>query len=92
MKQRKLFITGSTGVLGRDLVRQILADTEDEVVLLARSSHKHTAEERVHKLLDSKVKPEHLSRVRIVEGDVTLPNLGLSEPLIQSLTKEIDDF
>ncbi|HRK61763.1 MAG TPA: SDR family oxidoreductase [Candidatus Omnitrophota bacterium] len=92
MMKRKLFITGSTGVLGRDLVRQILADTDDEVVLLARSSHKHTAEERVHKLLDSKVKPEHLSRVRIVEGDVTLPNLGLSEPLIQSLTKEVDDF
>ncbi|HCM42899.1 MAG TPA: hypothetical protein DIS66_06290, partial [Candidatus Omnitrophica bacterium] len=90
--KRKLFITGSTGVLGRDLVRQILSDTEDEVILLARSSHKHTAEERVHKLLDGKIKPEHLSRIRIVEGDVTLPNLGLTDALIQSLTKEVDDF
>jgi len=89
---RKLFITGSTGVLGRDLVRQILSDTTDEVVLLARSSHKHTAEERVRKLLDGKIKPEHFKRIRIVEGDVTLPNLGLSEQLIQSLSLEVDDF
>lgn len=85
-------MTGATGVLGRDLVKQILDTTSDELIVLARSSHKHKAEERVKKLLAPKIKPEQFKRIRVLEGDVTIPNLGLSQELIERLGSEVDDF
>lgn len=74
------FLTGVTGTLGQELLRALLEnETTGPVYVLARSSRKLNARERVHKLLEvSALSGKPLERLRVLEGDVTQPGFGLS--------------
>lgn len=72
------FLTGATGLLGNYLLRDLL-QAERPVAVLVRSSRKLTARQRIENLLarwDAESK-KPLPRPVILEGDITLPDLGL---------------
>lgn len=88
------FITGSTGLLGVNIVRELLHTTSARIVLLVR---KATVEKRTglfRDLLafngDQTLDLFSFQRIEFVEGDVTLPKLGMDPAMWERLTGETD--
>jgi nucleoside-diphosphate-sugar epimerase len=72
-----IFMTGFPGFLGSALLPRIMARTGEEAVCLVQSKYRPAAEVRVKELV---VRDESLDgRINLVEGDITVPRLGLSE-------------
>jgi len=93
IKKENIFLTGITGGLGRELLKEILLSTEDCLYVLVRSSKRLSARERMEKILAAKgLLPFLDKRVFIMEGDVTLPCLGLSKQNQETLKKEVTQF
>jgi nucleoside-diphosphate-sugar epimerase len=74
MHKRKVFLTGATGMLGRYLLRDLLAAGR-EVVVLVRDGG-----ERVEEVLGfgSDTSGRRLPRPVVLQGDASKPGLGLS--------------
>ncbi|MBX0323956.1 SDR family oxidoreductase [Halomicroarcula sp. F13] len=70
------FCTGFPGFLGSALVGRLLARSDDTVTCLVQPAYRETAERRAGELTDEAGVPRE--RVRLVEGDVTDPDLGLT--------------
>ncbi|HTG00280.1 MAG TPA: SDR family oxidoreductase [Nitrospirota bacterium] len=88
------FITGGTGLLGVNIVKELLQHTSGKIVLLMR---KVTVEKRTglfRDLLafngDQPLDLLSLQRIEFVEGDVTLPRFGLKPTRWDRLVKEVD--
>jgi long-chain acyl-CoA synthetase len=83
-----VLVTGATGFLGTQIIRQLLADTDHTVIALVRAADKSTAEMRLRRAwwdwpeLDAEIN----SRVTPFPGDVSLSNLGLPDALVVRLT------
>lgn len=98
-KSKSVFITGSTGFLGKALVEKLLRSCTEikNIYLLIRPKRGCDAHIRHKELLKSSVfdrlREEGDSKVfeklKIVSGDVTLPDLGLSKEDRQSIIKEV---
>jgi thioester reductase-like protein len=71
------FVTGFPGFLGSELVRRILARSEGDVVCLVQPRFAALARRRVDELAGSGEGAQR--RVRLVEGDITRPGLGLED-------------
>lgn len=73
-------LTGATGLLGEYLVRDLL-QTGMRLVLVVRPSRKATIHERVETMMQmwEEQLGESLPRPVVFQGDVALPNLGLSD-------------
>lgn len=75
---KTIFITGSTGSIGRELIRTMLEETEDQLVLLVRPKPTASHEKRIEKLLEKMgINGNSKDRIRVVAGDLTQPRLGL---------------
>jgi long-chain acyl-CoA synthetase len=88
------FVTGGTGLLGVNIVKELIQSTSAKIVLLIR---KATQEKRDKFFLDllafgGGFWPVGFSfdRIKIVEGDVALPNLGMAPRVRARLSREID--
>lgn len=89
--EKRIFLTGVTGALGREILKELLTTTNDFLFLLARPKNRLSAENRLKKILESSgLDSFYLSRLKIFEGDVTSPNLGLSEVARQELASQVD--
>ena len=89
-----ILITGGTGFLGSQLVKEILSNTDDNVYLLVRGENHSLAVNKVLVLLETVFSPEKLGdnekrRIEVILGDVTKENLGLSESTVGSLSEKI---
>lgn len=93
-----MFITGSTGFLGKVLVEKLLRSCAgiERVYILIRPKYGRDVKQRVQQLSNSKVfdrlKAEHpdaLDKLIGVSGDVTLPELGLSTADAKTLADEV---
>ncbi len=78
-----LFLTGSTGFLGGKLIKNLLQNKTNEVYILVRNI------EKAERLKESFLQEEQ-QRIHIYQGDITLPNAGLSIEDIEWLTGKID--
>ena len=78
-----LFLTGSTGFLGGKLIKSLLQNKTNEVYILVRNV------EKAERLKETFLKEEQ-QRIHIYQGDITLPNAGLSIEDIEWLTDKID--
>ena len=73
---RNIFITGATGFLGSEIVRQI-SDSDEKSFIYALARGSKNVEGR---------------NVKMCDGDITKKNLGLNKDLLEKLTAEIDEI
>jgi nucleoside-diphosphate-sugar epimerase len=87
-------ITGATGFLGLHLVRELLRDQRNALILLAHAGS-GDAMSRVLAFLELTGEPppviaEARGRMRVVPVDVSAPRLGLAEPGFRRLAGQLD--
>jgi thioester reductase-like protein len=85
------FLTGATGLLGAYLLRDNLR-TGRRMAVLCRPSRYETARQRVESLLArcERETGEVLSRPVVFEGDLSLPNLGLSPSSLRWIARHCE--
>jgi long-chain acyl-CoA synthetase len=80
-----ILVTGATGFLGVQLVRELLIrHREARLALLIRDRAGQPGRERA----DSFIPPADRARVQVYSGDVSLPNCGLDAQAYRQLTAE----
>jgi nucleoside-diphosphate-sugar epimerase len=86
-----ILLTGGTGFLGAHLAAE-LAVQGNEVLLLARSKTGRPAADRVARLLDWLALAEGPRRnIRLVEGRLDSPDLGLEPEALAALARSLDE-
>lgn len=88
-KPKEVFITGATGFLGSHLTARLL-DIGHHVTALARGSKNVSAETRVKDVLRD-VGTSRFDRLRVFEGDISRPDLGLSEIATKQIIASIGE-
>ncbi len=87
------FITGANGFVGRHLVQELLDRTNLTVVCLVRGRANQPCHARMLAALGGRAQalktPEHERRLRVVDGDVSKPLLGLKPPIYDALAAEV---
>jgi len=78
MEKEVIFLTGSTGFLGSYLLK-ILLENNHKVYCLARGKKKSAYQRVVESLnfWDKEIDEDKLKNLRVIEGDITLPDLGI---------------
>ena len=90
MKYKKtIFLTGATGILGSYLLK-ILLKNDCRVFVLGRPNKVYSARERVIYKLKFWDKLPSLKNLNVVDGDITLPFLGLKEDVFNRLSREVE--
>ena len=76
---RSILLTGATGFLGTHILHELLEHSDAKVIALVRGGKGISGAERLHGLLeyyfDNPYEEEMGKRVRVIESDVTSPNL-----------------
>ncbi|CAK9831533.1 Putative fatty acyl-CoA reductase CG5065 [Anthophora retusa] len=94
-----ILITGATGFLGKALLEKLLRSCPHvaTIFVLIRSKQGQTIDQRFKKLLQNSVftelrttNPSAFDKVYPVEGDVSVPNLGLSQEDRNMLTQKVN--
>ncbi|MCC6917080.1 SDR family oxidoreductase [Nitrosomonas sp.] len=84
------FITGATGVLGSAVVRELLADSQNQLVLLVRAENDVALQKRAAWLTASLgINAEAAGRIDFVCGDVEQEKLGLSPDRFVGLGEQV---
>ena len=85
-------VTGANGFVGRHLVQELLDRTALTVVCLVRGRATQPCHERMLAALGGRAKalktPDHERRLRVVDGDVSKPLLGLRRDVYDALAAE----
>ncbi len=89
---KKVLLTGSTGFLGQHLLIDLIDHTDFEIYCLVRSKGEYTAKERLNNALIASGHDGYTNnnRIIVIEGDLTLENLGISCDKLDVLEKDID--
>lgn len=95
VSSEKILLTGATGVLGANLLKELLATTDADVFCLVRAADAAAAKERLHGFLkvydpQDKLYGEFQTRVTPVLGDIVHENLGLSADDARELADVVD--
>src|SRR6185436_8010972 len=94
----KVFMTGGTGFLGVYLIAEILRTTRAHLYCLARPKRGEDSKSRIEKQMhrydvwrkDAPWLADWDTRLHVVEGDVTLPRLGMADSAYEMLAREVD--
>lgn len=93
----KTFITGTTGFIGKEVLKKLLEDqTDSHFYLLVRGNSHGTAKERFQKIVDEIQQEAVFSnvvleqRLHLIEGDITLERLGIPINDYNVLAEKID--
>ena len=91
MAQKTFFITGATGLLGTEVVAQLLASTDDNLRILVRAASQDEAVSRLKALWwDDDILAESIGRrVHPVVGDITKEHLDLDGAQLADVTHVI---
>ncbi len=81
------FVTGATGVVGSEIVRQLLAQGPDRLVLLIRAASASEARARLDSLGASLGLHGNAleGRVEAIVGDTSLPSFGVEPPRLAAI-------
>ncbi|CAG9794393.1 unnamed protein product [Diatraea saccharalis] len=84
---KSIFITGSTGFMGKVLVEKILRCCPDvkNLYLLMRAKKGHGSKERIDEFLNCRIfdfikneQPEQLQKLQVVPGDILVEDMGMA--------------
>jgi len=84
-----IFVTGATGFVGSHLASRLL-DAGHFVSVLARGSKTASAEIRVREVLRD-VGTSRFENLKVFEGDISLPNLGLTDAAKQEIVSSAEE-
>lgn len=94
--KRNVLITGATGFLGSHLLKELLDDSDVTPLVLSRGKRGVAAADRVAGVLayfyGTDDCQEALSRIRVIEGEVDSPCLGLGKERYRSLVGEVEEI
>ena len=86
---KHIFVTGATGFVGSHLAARLL-DAGHFVSVLARGSKTASAEIRVREVLRD-VGISRFEKLKVFEGDISLPNLGLTDAAKQEIVSSAEE-
>ncbi|XP_013149249.1 PREDICTED: fatty acyl-CoA reductase 1-like [Papilio polytes] len=95
---KSVFVTGGTGFLGKVFLEKLLYSCPniDKIYVLMREKNKWDISERIKQMLElpmfqrlKRERPEDLKKIIAIPGNVTLPNLGISEENKKVLIKKV---
>lgn len=93
LKMDSVLLTGATGFLGAHLLKDLLLSTDASIHCIVRGISKDDAVSRLKKTFEFYF-PDHLQRltkrVKILCGDITKDNWGLSTAQYNQLKKQVD--
>lgn len=88
-----VFLTGGTGLLGSYLLIKLLEHNVGRVIVLSRGKTQKEAEKRIYQELEKHFsldqKQRFFSLIKILRGDITRKDLGLSKNIYDSLSKKV---
>ncbi|MEI6666776.1 MAG: amino acid adenylation domain-containing protein [Acidobacteriota bacterium] len=93
-----ILLTGATGFLGVYIIADILRTTSAQVYCLVRPKRGQDGKARIEKQMrhydvwpgDEAWMAQWRSRLHVVEGDVTLPRLGMAAATYETLARDVD--
>lgn len=87
-----VLITGCTGYLGMQVMHDIMRDYPlVKIICLGRSKNTKTAKQRIEELSQFYFKEQlDLSRIEIIDTDITKPSLGMSSNDYRRVCKQVD--
>ena len=97
-KEKSIFITGGTGFMGKVLIHKLLSSCPEihKIYLLIRPKKGIASNDRLNVIFNTPIfqdwkqeKPELLAKIIPLNGDITLPKLGLSDSDISTLIHEV---
>ncbi|KAK9872053.1 hypothetical protein WA026_015303 [Henosepilachna vigintioctopunctata] len=93
-----IFVTGGTGFLGKLVIEKLLRDCNDlkKIYILVRTKKGKRESERFQEIFNAQCfsplkekYPNFLEKVALINGDLTKPDIGLSEESKQIITTEV---
>src|SRR2546427_2839300 len=87
--RQNIFLTGATGFIGSHLTARLLEDGR-RVKVLVRSAKNADAKARVEGIL-REVGVTRFEHLRVLEGDISQPHLGLSESARREVTSSTEE-
>jgi thioester reductase-like protein len=93
-----VFITGATGFLGAYIVAEILKTTQAKMICLVRPKRGEDSKQRIEKQMryydiwpdDAAWQSAWDQRMQVIDGDVTLPRMGLPDAVYEMLARQVD--
>lgn len=98
-ENKTIFITGGTGFMGKVLLEKLLRSCPgiSKLYLLIRCKRGQGSRERLQQLLNSplfdplrKTRPADLKKIHAIEGDITQPELAISNSDIALLSRSVN--
>jgi thioester reductase-like protein len=94
MPPERVLVTGVTGFLGSHLACRLL-QRGGRVIALARGSRNTSGRERaietLARVIDDPARlPDYLSRLDVVEGDISRPGFGLDDETLNTVASSVD--
>jgi thioester reductase-like protein len=85
-----IFLTGATGFVGAFLLHELLQQTNAHIFCLVRADHLEQAKHRIQQNLVTYHLANAANRITPLLGDLSQPQLGLSDSQFQSLADQVD--
>jgi myxalamid-type nonribosomal peptide synthetase MxaA len=95
---KSTLLTGGTGFLGVYVIAEILKTTEADIYCLVRPRRGEDSKQRIEKQMkryqvwaeEEAGQSNFARRLHVVDGDVTLPRLGMNDTDYESLSRNVD--
>lgn len=87
---KNLLLTGAAGYLGAHLLRELTADDQKTIYCLLRKGREAKLTQVLSFYFGKSGADKIKRQVRILEGDITLPDLGLDREIYENLTDTIE--
>ncbi len=92
----KILLTGATGYLGAYLLRDLLIDTDSQVVAIVRADSDEKARQRLAEIsetyFEDNLTDKYCARLTIIHGDLTQKNLGMTNDDYLSLARSVNSI
>lgn len=89
---RTIFLTGATGLVGGEILRQLISSRNVCLYILIRADNQGELFKRFNALLfNLGLDPLHSHALQPVRGDITVTNLGLDPTTADQLAQEVTD-